>query len=151
MNSNRWDAWPAQQPPPDFAERTVAAVLRERRPRRVLRRRRSAIVGAMAAVMVAGAAWGFTAWSGGRTAPARVPAAPPEAPTHVVSATRLPDAPASRDAGSEETAATPPPARRAPPPPPPPPSRPHVTPDAGRRVMVPRCECTADDVLCSCL
>src|SRR6202041_1182505 len=61
--TNRWDDWKAQEPPPDFAARTGAAALAERaqpgRARR-LAGRRAAVACAMAAVMVAGVAWG--AW-----------------------------------------------------------------------------------------
>ena len=54
MTSNRWDAWEPQEPPDDFAARTVSAALADRAERRRtfgLGRGRAALVGAVAAVM----------------------------------------------------------------------------------------------------
>jgi hypothetical protein len=150
--TNRWDAWKAQEPPADFAVRTVAAALAERAQRRRARRlaaRRAVVACAMAAVMVASAAWGYTAWktrveSSERASPASIVAA-----QDVRSATNPPPAwssfvPAPR--ASVEVPLAPRPA--------PPPIRRKVDvaslPDAGHKVMRPQCECSPHEEMCTC-
>jgi hypothetical protein len=136
--------WQAQEPSPDFAARTVAAHLRARARRPAVARRWIA-VGGLAAVMVAGAAWGFTSLRGeARGSAVALAVEPPEAPVASVveappvMAAELPDA-------SLEAAA--------------PPARPRhrvaapaasAAPDAGRKVMLPRCDCEFDQVMCTC-
>jgi hypothetical protein len=141
MSLERFDAWRAQEPPPDFAERTVRRFLRQRRGGGWALRRWVAL-GAIAATTVAGAAWGYSAF---RTRPPVVHAPPALDPP-------APQPPRSM------TVAAPPPPPADPPSPPPVVARPvhraavapAAAPDAGRKVMVPRCACD-NDVLCSCL
>jgi hypothetical protein len=147
MTSNRWDAWEPQEPSEDFARRTVAIALRERQARGRAGRARwsvTVVLAAMLAGLVGGAAWGFSAWSDHRTAPLAPipsPAAPdPVRPVELLSRILPPG-----DAGSPVPA----PAAT---------SRPRKlhaapeksAPDAGRKVIVPACDCVPDQVLCTC-
>ena len=143
MRPGRFDAWHAQEPPADFAERAVRRFLQQRR-RGGWTPRRWFALGAIAATTVAGAAWGYSAFTA-REVPAVRVAPPVEPPT---------------PAPPPKVTAAPPPVAVAPPAPSPvlvparpvhrPSAPPATAPDAGRRVMVPRCACD-NDVLCSCL
>ena len=144
MTSNRWDAWEPQEPPEGFAGRTVAVLLEDRVVPRRAGGARWIRVAAAAAMLTGGAAWGFSAWTGGRSAPRMLPTVTPAAP-EVRSMEPLFAHPyAVPDAGIPEPAVT---AR---------PRRPHVAgpesgpPDAGRRVIVPPCDCAPDQVICTC-
>jgi hypothetical protein len=140
MTSNRWRSWHAQEPSADFTERTVEVLLRDMRPRRAPAGRRWAIAGALAAVMVGGAAWGLAGFAKG--APS-LPAPPPPVPTEAPA----PAAPRAVPAPSVEVA-----------PPPPPPSlrrkldTPTSASSAGtrRKVVVPRCFCSPNEAICDC-
>ncbi|HEX3770908.1 MAG TPA: hypothetical protein VHV30_08600 [Polyangiaceae bacterium] len=141
-------AWPAQEPPADFASRTVAAVLADRAEARAKRpaRRRLVVACAMAAVMVAGVAWGLTTWRDRTVTKARTTA---ESPVLVREAASTPP-PAFAPPSVEEDAAVaaPPPAPRAAPRPR---KRSESAPDAGRKVFLPPCDCSPHDELCTCL
>jgi len=149
--TNRWDAWKAQEPPDDFASRTVTAALAERaRGQRIRRlaRRRAAAASAVAAVMFAGMAWGFSAWKT-RLVSERRPSAAPGVVTEGVRPTSppvtMPVARASVEAPSASTAL---------PPAPSPPIRRRIDagalPDAGRKVRVPPCACSPHEEMCTC-
>jgi hypothetical protein len=145
MTPERREAWRPQEPSPDFADRTVAALLRERtrvQPR-ASKRWMAGVV--MAAVLVSGAAFGLT----GMVRHPRPAAPPPPVPigvevSHDVCVTAAPPA--------ERTEAPPAPTqdvpRRAP--------RRALPPnaDAGAGtpagVKFPRCDCSVDQVLCTC-
>jgi hypothetical protein len=154
MTPDRWDAWEPQEPGNEFAERTVAAALRERRSRRNPRGARWVAVGIAAAMLVSGAAWGFSSWSTGRhAAKAVIPplsaGAKPAVPPSTRSAEPIAPAPLDTvDAGAATPLDVP---------------APHVHrkssvpvapaiggPDAGRKVIVPHCDCAPDQVMCSC-
>src|SRR5258707_4468690 len=62
MSSNRWRLWEVEAPSSEFAARTVAAILRDRR-RRGASGRRWATIGVLAAALITGGAWGFTRFS----------------------------------------------------------------------------------------
>jgi hypothetical protein len=143
VTPNRWDAWEPQEPAADFAERTVAAALRERVARRRTSSRRWIGAVALAATLVAGAAWGFSAWpsrGGAPPSPAEVTA--PGEPVRSVDLHLAHEAVAP---------AAPPPSSAMPP-------RRKVLapepersgPDAGRKVILPRCDCAPDQVMCTC-
>jgi hypothetical protein len=147
MTSNRWDAWEPQEPPGDFAARAVAAALADRAERRrafVLGRRRATLVGAVAAVMFAGVAWGFGARQS-RTALIERPSeraviatasvGPVEAPP-LVSTRVEPSAAVSPPAPLRRRTETPAPLT--------------TTPDAGRKVIVPPCQCVPHQEICTC-
>jgi hypothetical protein len=146
MTSNRLKAWQAQVPEADFAERTVAALARDRRRRRTLTGRRWIVMGAMAAVLIAGGAWGYASLSSlqahSRAAPFATPPtirAPDPSPRQPVA---LPEHPAPVSPAS------------------PPASLPHrkveapapvsSPPNAGRTVVVPRCYCSPNEAICDC-
>jgi hypothetical protein len=140
MTPRGFSVWPSQSPPPDFAERAVAAISRDRSRRaRGLPTRRIAAI-AIAAVLVVGGAWARVA----------VPRAPKVTPAPAITGTRttvLDDAPAVERAVSVREAA-PEPMRS--PVTPAPPRRPRnrlAAPDAGR-VRVPMCNCT--QTICDC-
>jgi hypothetical protein len=142
MTSLHPRAWPAQEPPADFAERTALRVLEQRR--RSLRLRRRALTGgAVAAVMIAGGAWGFARSARPREAMQSFPAstatlevvspAPKIEPPSVVPPALEPRAPVPlRHRKSEAYAPTAP-------------------PDAGRKVILPRCNCSPNEAtICDC-
>ncbi|HSY22987.1 MAG TPA: hypothetical protein VK841_12765 [Polyangiaceae bacterium] len=152
------DSLPAQTPPAGFADRVVAAALRERRGRREsgdgARRGacQAALVAVAATLLVGGAAWGFSLWArpgsvGTVSTPmaaATVTALPRERPAVAASPVEL-------DAGGERDAAV---AARMP-------AQPvlhrlksvkaaEAKSDAGTKVIVPPCECGRDEVICTC-
>jgi hypothetical protein len=147
MTSNRWDAWEPQEPPEDFAERTVAIAVEEaRRTPRARPRGRGArwvFLAAAAVMLVGGAAWGFSTWSVSRSrrlAPVETPAAPAPARSIEPLLARSFTPP---DAGSPAVAAPIVVRPRRP-------RAPESAPDAGRKVIVPACDCDPDQVLCTC-
>jgi hypothetical protein len=139
MTSNRWKAWRAQQPSSSFTERTVAAIVRERRRRFAFAPRRWAVATAMAAVLMGGAAWGLAGF------PLRE--RPKPAPPAAVAADPTPRPPPRP---------VPAPVVEAPPPPAPPtaaPRRKETRPASsapGRKVVVPRCFCSPKETICDC-
>jgi hypothetical protein len=144
MNLKAPHTWPAQSPRADFADRAVAAIVRDGALRRAAARPRR-LLGAMAiaAVLVAGGAWARVSLPRAPRAQATLPSAGPTAS----SATKTPAA--------EHASAAPEPARNPPRPqaPPPTPSLkrspvPAAAPDAGRRVRVPMCNCA--QAICDC-
>ena len=143
MTSPRWNLWRASGPPADFADRIVAELVLDGRRRRARRRRPSILVAAFAAVMVAGGACGFASLSA-RSVRQHAPAKP------VMTTTQA----ATRAA----TAAPLVPSGAPPAPPPPPPTRPaRSTPapagvghDAGRKVILPHCNCSPNESICDC-
>jgi hypothetical protein len=150
--TNRWDAWKAQEPPADFAARTVTAVLAERAQRRRARRiaaRRAVVACAMAAVMVASVAWGYTAWKTRVESFERASPAPIVAVHDARSATTptpawssvVPSPPASAEVPPAPIATTPPVRKKV-----------DVAslPDAGRKIMRPQCECSPHEEMCTC-
>jgi hypothetical protein len=152
MTSNRWDAWEPQAPPEDFAQRTVAIALQEAQREPQARRRvgpaRWVSLAAAATMLVGGAAWGFSAWSVGRAVPMS-PTAAPTAPESLRSMQPLlPHSFTPADAGTRAPAAAPSTVVR--------PRKPlgalpeSSAPDAGRKVIVPACDCVPDQVMCTC-
>jgi hypothetical protein len=148
MNSRHPQSWRAQAPSADFAGRTVAAILRDRSARRSewgLGRR--LMMTAAAAVLVAGGAWGWTT----------LPKVAPPVPAHRVSPPR-PALPVILPAPSARPPPVPPSELppKAPAVAPPLPRRKELapvssasSPDAGRRVILPRCSC--QEGICDCL
>jgi len=146
---SRWDEWKAQEPAQDFATRTVAAALRERGSRRRFASRRWAGLGAAAAVMVAGVAWG--SWAHMRGVPAEAPAptstvAPPiEGQWHslVGHPSQEEQQAIEKALGDPVVVKQPVPSRRV---------APRLGRDAGAyRPIVPPCYCAPGDPLCSCV
>jgi|HubBroStandDraft_6_1064221.scaffolds.fasta_scaffold1226047_2 hypothetical protein len=148
MTPERRAAWTAQEPPPDFADRTVAALLRERARARPHTSKRWMAGVLIAAVLVAGAAFGLTGVVG---RPRPDPATPP-APVRVE---------VSHDGCASCRAAPPVDRVEAPPAPSKDPVRriprreatlPPSSVDAGTStgVKLPRCDCSFDQVICTC-
>ena len=137
-------SWPAQTPGADFADRTVAAIVRDRatgharaRPRRWL-----GVLG-VAAVLAAAGAWA------GVTLPraSRLQESPRSGAPKVSGAIEAPapERPAAvREPEPERPGAQVPPFAPAPRPP----REPALRPDAGRAVRVPRCNCV--QAICDC-
>jgi hypothetical protein len=149
MKPNGWDAWRPQEPPSDFAARAAAAVVRDRRERQRSARRRSIGVGMLAAAMIGGSAFGLAALVGAKRTvtpdvrpPIRYPA--PVA-TRMPVATALPAASAQAEPVPAASAA---PLRI---------KKREAAPaagalvDAGRPLIVPRCSCGPEQVVCDCL
>jgi hypothetical protein len=151
------DSLPVQTPPAGFADRVVAAALRERRGRREsgdgARRGawRAALVAVAATLLVGGAAWGFSLWArpgsvGTVSAPAAtatVTASPRERPAGAATPVEL-DAGGERDAAAVRTPAQPvlhrlKSVKAA-----------EAKSDAGAKVIVPPCECARDEAICAC-
>jgi hypothetical protein len=148
MNSNFPRDWRAQAPSADFAERTTLAILRERSARRNdwgLGRRLA--MAAAAAIFVAGGAWGWTRLPKSEPLRPEQWIAPPSRAPSVVApslAARPPIEPPADPPRKSPATAIPPPRRKEAPP---------VSsvpwPDAGRRIIVPRCSC--QEAICDCL
>jgi hypothetical protein len=149
MTSNEWKDWRAQVPSPGFAERTVAAVVRERRGARARRTPRWAAFSAFAAVLIAGAAWGFASWSLRSTAapsfdpPEQVSKAHPTSDRPLT--TPIVDPPSTDRAALSPTPTLPSSRRKIEAPAP-------VSPmtDGGRKVILPRCNCSSLEAVCDC-
>jgi hypothetical protein len=145
MTLNGWHAWRPQEPRPDFSERTVAAILRDRREiRRPLRERRWIITVAMAAAIVVAGAWAWAALP--RTSSTRVSLPIPAPATASVArqspaAVRMPPLPEpSIDPVVRSTAApSAPPARH----------KDVSPPDRKPRANIPRCSCVP--TVCDCV
>ena len=138
-------AWPAQIPDGDFADRTVAAILRDRAAGRTPSRPlRTWAVIAVATVLFAGGAWARIALPRARASFAPRSVSTPEKGT--------PAGPSSAPephAAVRELPAEPP--RALPPQPTGSPRRPRErdpSADAGRRVRVPMCNCV--QAICDC-
>jgi len=140
MTPRGFSGWPSQSPPPDFAERAVAAILRERSRRARGRPVRRIAAVAVAAVLVAGGAWARMA----------LPRTPKTVPAPVITETRTTvanDAPAVERAVTVREAAPEPPRATVTPAPPRRPRDRVAAPDAGR-VRVPMCNCV--QTICDC-
>ena len=146
MTSNSKPCWSAQNPPPDFAARTVTAILRDRSGRHERRRGgRWLLIAAATAMTMAGGALAFTALPrAGRLPAVTGPNAPQrlvdEAPPAVQATTDPPKEPARKPPAHPAIA----PSRRKEAP-----LTPSSGPDAGRRLILPRCNC--QDAICDCL
>ena len=143
MKPGRWSQWEAQPPSPDFADRVVAAALRDRAAGpRTRRMRRSAAVLVIAALLGSAGVWAHAALRRGSAVqpPAASPAVETSAPVRdpEPARERAPAAPAP-----ESPAIAPLPRRAIPSVP-----RPVAAPDAGRRLRVPMCNCTQG--ICDC-
>lgn len=146
--SDDWNRWPAQEPPADFADRTVAAMLRVNRPARRMGSRWF-IPLAAAALLVGSASWAMIAMQ----------PAPVVEPTPVVDP--VPEvAPAPPPPPAPVAVPAPPEPEVEPPPAPAPRPRPlavapappvEAEPDAGAIVVVPRCICEHGTLICSCV
>ena len=145
MTTNPLPSWRPQSPSPDFAARAVAAILRDRSLLREKRRvHRWVPIVAAASMLLAGAAFAWTALPRTPKVPVNVPArseattsekhevhAVPPALEPVPELPRKPPAPpAMAPLRRKETPAA-------------------AAPDAGRRVIVPLCNC--QEVICDCL
>ena len=145
MTSNPWRGWNAQPPPADFAAQTVGRILRDRHERRKKgTARRWVTLAAAATVLMAGGAWAWTALPR-ETRP--LPVVPVDAPAKPSPpsqgwrpANKVPD-PIPEPAAKAPAAPVLPLHRRKETLPPP--------PDAGRKVIVPRCNC--QEGICDCL
>jgi len=156
MTREAWESFRAQTPPAGFADRVVAAALRERHAERHARwarvphpRVRQAVFAAVATTLfLGGVAWGFSAWM--RPA-AVVPASAPTTTTSAPAQDRPVRAvlPVDLDAGTERDAMV-----RMP-------AQPvlhrlksakvaEAKSDGGTKVIVPPCECARDQVICTC-
>jgi hypothetical protein len=136
MTSNRWKSWQAQEPSASFTERTVAALVRDRLRRRSFGSSRWAIAGAMAAVLVGGAAWGLGGFSlRAHPLPAPPPPAtiaPPQPPTPPTLLAPPPE---------PSPSASPPPVPRR---------KADAPPPTRRKVVQPRCFCSPMEAICDC-
>jgi hypothetical protein len=157
MTSNGWNAWRPQTPPSDFAARAAAAAVRDHHERRRRSLRRRWVAAAMlAAAMIGGSALALTGLRA-RTEPQRE-AIQPQGKGGVV--------PLQGKSGPHQGKGAPPspPPEMLRPEPAPPVSAPTVRPkkreappassapaDAGRPLVVPRCNCQQGQVLCDCI
>jgi len=143
MKSGRWSAWEAQTPSTDFADRVVAAIVRDRTAGARTRTHRWAAVLVLAALLGSGGVWARAAlrrWAVVQPAlpsPAARASAPVRNPEPAWE--RAPATPPT-----EPPAIAPPLPRRATS------SIPRAlsVPDAGRKVRVPTCNCTQG--ICDC-
>ena len=149
--------WPADEPPPDFADRMVSRLLvvdlPVRRPDRS--RMRWVVVLAAAAVLAASSAWAMIEHARRATlAPVVPPAEPPAAEAPVQATPQPQEAPAlaaTDPAPSSEKAPGP---ALIPPRSHPAPSASAPAPQASssaKHIVVPRCECGRGSTMCSCL
>ena len=154
MKREVWESLGAETPPAGFADRVVAAALRERRerfgrgPRAHSRGHQAVFVAIAATLLLSGAAWGFSRWAR-PVAPATV-----GAPVTTASAPLLEERPvraspmADTDGGTERDAAVRMPAQpvlhrlKS--------VKVDAKSDAGAKVIVPPCECVRDQVICTC-
>ena len=147
MTSNSWRSWPDQTPSADFAERTVARILRDREERRPKRgARRWMTFAAAAAVLMAGGAWAWTSLPRPMKPPAVVQdsgVARPPAPPRALATTIKPLDPIPEVTRQPPVAPVIVPPRRK--------EAPTAVslPDGGRKLILPACNC--QDVLCACL
>jgi hypothetical protein len=144
MISNWRQAWPAQKPMADFTERTVAALVRQRRTRSSSAGRRWLGIGVTAAALVTGGAWGFVRVA---SRPARSTVVPPlversasserpvEAPPVSAPTTEPPVAPPAPPAAHSRRGVASPASRNSPP---------------ARKVVLPRCHCSPNEAICDC-
>ena len=166
MTPNAYRAWRAQSPPPNFAERTVAAILHDRiasgravPPRRtevlVARARRQSTYRsrrmsalAIACLLVVGGAWG--AWAA-LPRSARTAASLPDAVPIDVTRTHAPlwRAPAESFHAVDPPRPPPAPAKPAPPQKAPPQPKEMAPAVRARPVNLPRCGC--DPEICDCV
>ena len=161
MTSHPWRSWRAQTPSADFAGRTVERILRDRDEHHVGRAlpngvrasqkvtagaRRWVTLTAAAALLIAGGAWAWTTLPRGAKSLVVLPE-----PTVV----KLPDPPRLPSTATKPPDSVPDPPHKTPAAPVLPTHRrkealPAPSPlDAGRRVIVPRCNC--QEGLCDCL
>ena len=157
MAMRNWDSWPAQEPPAEFADRAVTAMLRAQRAGIRGRLNRRWVVGlSLAAVLAAAGAWGMV--RAVRPSAPRLPSAVPEAPSASAEAStpappRVVLAPAADSAPKPAPSATAAPAPVRPKPsasasamPPAPSASAPV-----KKIIVPRCECAPKDGICTCV
>ncbi len=149
-----WQGWEAQQPPTDFADRAVAAMLSTPKRRR---RRRPRTIGllSLAALLVGTAAW--AAIANHQTEVTQTPAANPTIerlvpPMPLKMGKPVPvvkkEPPAPPVVKKPPTVGLP---KVMPKPvPQPPQTAPSSRPDAGKMIMLPRCHCDNTGLMCSC-
>ena len=149
--------WTAQEPPSNFADQTVAAILRaEERAPRGRKKRRWLVPCALAALLIGSGAWAMVADHvvGDAEAPPPeeqavidAPLAPsPAQPSRIVAGQPLLDPPEEETPPPPVPVAIPRPVVPAPAAPPEEPA-----PDAGTVTMFPRCECRHGAYMCSCV
>lgn len=148
MNSNPWLGWRAQTPSSHFAARTVASILRDQNERRTKGgAHRWLGVAAAAMVLIAGGAWAWTALPRTATSlvkretvPVPAQTTPKPSPTAREPAQSVPEPPHKLPASPSVIA----PRRKETASPPTVSSS-----DAGRKIIVPRCNC--QEAICDCL
>jgi hypothetical protein len=145
--------WPAQEPSPDFAAKTVSAILGAEQGTRS-KGRRWLIPCALAAIFVGSGAWAMIARhqapepepTPSATAPAREVLPPTAQPTlDTMVAPRVPAKPAEVESPPSRPAIRPRPTAAAST------AAPESKPDAGNFVVFPRCICEHGTVICSCV
>lgn len=152
--SDDWNRWPAQEPPSDFADRAVAAMLRAERPARRAGGRWLVPL-AVAAILVGSASWamiGVQRSAASRPVPSAkamvsdlIPELPPPRPPHAAPAEDPPAEPAATPSAPAS------PAPLAQPAPPEPAREPDPPSTVGSAVVVPRCICEHGTLICSCV
>jgi len=157
MATQDWNQWPAQEPPADFADKALAAMMKPERRAGSRRLDRRWVAGlALAAVLAAAGAWGMVEVKKAREA--RLPAAPADttSPTESVGSKPPPSRFVATLPSASETAptATVPPS--APPRPRPSASAPAAVPSAtatapDKKILTPRCECPPNEGFCTCV
>jgi hypothetical protein len=151
MTSRDFHDWPAQEPPADFAERAVSAILAgDALPVAHRSKRRWPALLAVAVVFAGAGAWAaMGGWRPGSPAPVVEPPPPPAVPppAETVEPVRAPALPREpTDGGVATVRVRPRPSATASGQPPPP-----EPPDAGRWIMVPSCTCSPFEGICSCV